>query len=631
MPSAAATPSSLYPLAILDCGASSFRLTLQPTPPTHSLPPIHISPNAIARTRPPSKTIFVGSDIEGRCTDFSGLTLRLSIERGFLTDWVAQKTLWDAEIGKALSKLPTKDLATSSSGKLLEGWNLIITEAYFNLPELENGLETMWFEEYGVRGLWRTTGAQLASFAPLQATTAKLSAATSDPATSSDTPGESGETPVAEASSAGTEFSSPAKTTAASPPAQSPPTATGRRQKRQTGSTQSYTETKSKAKSAASGPRLSSHRRPEACVVVDLGHSYTHVVPIVQGEVAWTGVRRLDIGGKLMTNLLKEMISFQQWDMMEESWIISHLKEKAFFVAASDWEEERIGPSSWNRKKLLKLVKSKRGLNPIEQEFVLPDYTDDKVSKHADSRYGRIRKGPGKREATNNKTVKLDARLNVASTSKLDEEEDALQEEKEADAFIADPALAQALAGPAGQDRGHAEKRADDDADDDDDDDDEDAGEDYRESGSESGGESPIKGSFQAHQQQQKSSQPAKHKAGGANEAEEEQVLLLSNERWQIPELLFNPQQIGESCEMVESACLGLPSDIDTFSACLLCVLRRPRRPPPATIDPLLHLGQQRRRCIARADVRQHHPRGRSSQHDQSASPARSRLALPRC
>lgn len=543
MPSTAATPSSLYPLAILDCGADSFRLTLQPIPPSHTLPPIHVAPNAIARTRPPSKNIFVGSDIEANCTDFSGLTLRLPIERGFLTDWVAQKALWDAEIAKALSKLPTKHLATSSSGKLLEGWNLVITEAYFNLPELENGLETMWFEESGVRGIWRTTGAQLASFAPLQTPTSKVAGAASDSAMASDPSNESEGPSVPESSSTDTEQSSPVKISAASPPAQSPPSATGRRQKRQTGSTQTYSETKSKAKSAASGPRLTSHRRPEACVVVDLGHSYTHVVPIVQGEVAWTGVRRLDIGGKLMTNLLKEMISFKQWDMMEESWIISHLKEKAFFAAASDWEQERTGPSGWKRQKLLQLVKSKRGQNPIEQEFALPDYTDDKVSKHADSRYGRIRKGPGKWEATSNKKVKVDAKSNVASMSKVEDEDDALQEEKEADAHIADAALVQALAAPADQDRGHAKAL---DGEDDDDDDDEDAGEDYRESGSESGGESPIKGSFQAHQQQRKSNQPAKRKAGGADEAEEEQVLVLSNERWQIPELLFNPQQIGE-------------------------------------------------------------------------------------
>lgn len=393
-----------------------------------------------------------------------------------------------------------------------------------------------------MRGIWRTTGAQLASFAPLQANTARSTAATSDSATSSDRPEEVVESSAPEPSSTNTEHSSPAKKIAASPPAQSPPAAAGRRQKRQTGSTQTYSETKGKAKSAVSGSRLSSHRRPEACVVIDLGHSYTHVVPIVQGEVAWTGVRRLDIGGKLMTNLLKEMISFQQWDMMEESWIISHLKEKAFFVAASDWEEERLGPSGWNRQKLLRLVKSKRGQNPIEQEFVLPDYTDDKVSKYADSRYGRIRKGPGKWEATGSKKAKLEAKSKAISVSKIEEEDDALQEETEADAFIADPALLEALAAPAGQD---CEKKAE--VDEDDDDDDEYAGEDYRESGSESGGESPIKGSFQAHQQQQKSNQPAKRKAGGANEAEEEQVLVLSNERWQIPELLFNPQQIGES------------------------------------------------------------------------------------
>lgn len=44
--------------------------------------------------------------------------------------------------------------------------------------------------------------------------------------------------------------------------------------------------------------------------------------------------RRLDIGGKLLTNLLKETLSFRQWDMMDETWLTNALKEACCFVAA---------------------------------------------------------------------------------------------------------------------------------------------------------------------------------------------------------------------------------------------------------------------------------------------------------
>jgi hypothetical protein len=40
-------------------------------------------------------------------------------------------------------------------------------------------------------------------------------------------------------------------------------------------------------------------------IVVDAGFSYTHVVPFVQGQPHVSLIRRIDVGGKLMTNYLK--------------------------------------------------------------------------------------------------------------------------------------------------------------------------------------------------------------------------------------------------------------------------------------------------------------------------------------
>jgi actin-related protein 6 len=42
---------------------------------------------------------------------------------------------------------------------------------------------------------------------------------------------------------------------------------------------------------------------------------------------------RLDVGGKLLTNQLKELVSFRQWNMMDETYIMNHVKETCCYVS----------------------------------------------------------------------------------------------------------------------------------------------------------------------------------------------------------------------------------------------------------------------------------------------------------
>ncbi|CAO1614555.1 unnamed protein product [Jaminaea pallidilutea] len=381
--------------------------------------------------------------------------------------------------------MPSSSTAATTGDRLLEGWTAIVTEAYFNFTELEAGLDAFWFEEYGVKSLWRTSSAQLASFAPLtplQAVESKKADVTALDAVSSPPLLPAGSPDVAEV--------------AMSPPAAEsdrqsvenksmPPPPSSRRPKRQSAAADATTTPAKKTKTTTSvqAPR---HRRPEACVVVDMSHSATHIVPLLFGEVVWAGVKRLDIGGKAMTNMLKETISFKQWDMMEESWIVSHLKEQTMFVAASVHEEDKSKPSCWSPQELLVNQKA------IEQEIVLPDYSDRKVARDLQARYGHITAGPSGGSG---------------------------------DDFVADLSRAKST---------NATRRGDDDASDEEDDE----GEDYRESGSESETDRVVKApSKQQH--------ATKAKPRQTDDAEEQQVLLLSHERWQIPELLFQPHQIG--------------------------------------------------------------------------------------
>lgn len=46
-------------------------------------------------------------------------------------------------------------------------------------------------------------------------------------------------------------------------------------------------------------------------VVLDAGFSFTHAVPVFNGQVQLAGVKRLNLGGKALTNYLKELVSYR--------------------------------------------------------------------------------------------------------------------------------------------------------------------------------------------------------------------------------------------------------------------------------------------------------------------------------
>lgn len=111
----------------------------------------------------------------------------------------------------------------------------------------------------------------------------------------------------------------------------------------------------------------------ECVLVVDSGFSFTHVIPIVSGKVIWSAVKRypslssrhsfrLNIGGKFLTNYLKEVISYRHYNMMEETYLINKVKESCCFVS-QDFSAD------------LEKIKFKRG---GEIKYVLPDYSNSK-------------------------------------------------------------------------------------------------------------------------------------------------------------------------------------------------------------------------------------------------------------
>lgn len=71
----------------------------------------------------------------------------------------------------------------------------------------------------------------------------------------------------------------------------------------------------------------------EIMLLIDSGYSHTTVTPLLQGKPIQVAVRRLDVGGKLMTNYLMRLLSLRHYDMRNDPYIVNEIKEQACFVS----------------------------------------------------------------------------------------------------------------------------------------------------------------------------------------------------------------------------------------------------------------------------------------------------------
>ncbi|KAI4377163.1 hypothetical protein MLD38_014840 [Melastoma candidum] len=97
-----------------------------------------------------------------------------------------------------------------------------------------------------------------------------------------------------------------------------------------------------------------------AGVVVESGFSWTQAAPVVDGVTLNYGVRRVDLGGKALTNYLKEMVSYRKINVMDETLLMDEVKEKLCFV-------------SLNVQRDLQLARKPGRSNPFRCTYVLPD------------------------------------------------------------------------------------------------------------------------------------------------------------------------------------------------------------------------------------------------------------------
>ncbi|RKP27628.1 actin-like protein ARP6 [Syncephalis pseudoplumigaleata] len=101
----------------------------------------------------------------------------------------------------------------------------------------------------------------------------------------------------------------------------------------------------------------------DCVLVVDIGYSSTQAIPFLHGQMILNAIRRLNVGGKFLTNHLKEMISFRQWNMMDETYLVNQIKETCCYVSADLYADLRI-------------CREDPRSNPIVQAYVLPDFVN---------------------------------------------------------------------------------------------------------------------------------------------------------------------------------------------------------------------------------------------------------------
>ena len=131
---------------------------------------------------------------------------------------------------------------------------------------------------------------------------------------------------------------------------------------------------------------------PAQCLlVIDSGFSHTTVMPIYKGQPVHQAIRRLEIGGKLLTNYLKELVSIRHYNMLDETHLMNEVKEAVCFVSEDfkrDLERTWKGVSN-SRKKVLETDRE------IVVDYVLPDYNAHKngyVRPHDTSPTAKLKK-----------------------------------------------------------------------------------------------------------------------------------------------------------------------------------------------------------------------------------------------
>ncbi|KAK8246916.1 actin family [Phyllosticta capitalensis] len=104
----------------------------------------------------------------------------------------------------------------------------------------------------------------------------------------------------------------------------------------------------------------------EHLLLIDSGYSHTTITPLYKGRPFHSAIRRLSVGGKFLTNYLKELISLRHLNFMDETHLVNEIKEDICYVSSQfSVDLDR----TWTRA-------NKPVDTSVVVDYVLPDYSD---------------------------------------------------------------------------------------------------------------------------------------------------------------------------------------------------------------------------------------------------------------
>lgn len=276
------------------------------------------------------------------------------------------------------------------------------------------------------------------------------------------------------------------------------------------------------------------------CTVVDLGWSATQIVPTFQNKIlipppdATVSIRRLPLGGRHLVGLWKYYCSYRQWNLMDADLLLEDVQKTLAYVSLNLKEDLETARRTY------------LGKRPFDREFVLPDYQT--------TRKGFVRLTPWLLKLENDKLQQEQDAYDVEEANRRDAidamevENTAIEEEQE---VVADKKVKTELNKEGqhnddiGQESGVDDDKENQEGDDDDVDEDED-----------------IDSDNETDDQKRKRllRQKAEEDRRRQQLEAERQVLLVSVERFTIPEVLFHPSdaELGGFAGLPQTICSAI-------------------------------------------------------------------------
>ncbi|CAJ0924388.1 unnamed protein product [Ranitomeya imitator] len=301
-----------------------------------------VIPNCQFRSKTARLKTFTANQID-EVKDPSGLFYILPFQKGYLVNWDVQRQVWDYLFGKEMFQV---DFVES---------NIIITEPYFNFSSIQESMNEILFEEYQFQAALRVNPGALSAHRYFHDNPSELCCIIVD---------------------TGYSF------THIVPYCRS--------KKKQEGIIRDSIATgsvpqdwrianvvpifKKGSKSEPGNYKPHGFMRNRSCqtnlisfyeeVSYRLDHGESLDVVYLDFSKAFDTVphKRINVGGKLLTNHLKEIISYRQLHVMDETHVINQVKEDVCYVAADFYKD-------------MEVAKLKGEDNSVMVDYVLPDFS----------------------------------------------------------------------------------------------------------------------------------------------------------------------------------------------------------------------------------------------------------------